>query len=121
MPIVLETTPEFTPPGAQSPVCVCVRSRHTQRSMKLVMVMDCPCLLVGFCTHNGQRSSSWLASCCEQTEGEIRTGSPVMPTWPPPDWNRPKGKWPPSQVKRPQAQGKRLVALVHLIPVITGK
>jgi hypothetical protein len=37
MPIALETTPEFTPPGAQSPVCVCARSRHTQRSTKLIM------------------------------------------------------------------------------------
>jgi hypothetical protein len=96
MPIAFETTPEFTPPGAQSPVCA--RSRHTQRSTKCVDSFSG--------THSGQRSSSWLASCCEQTEVEICVGSAAAHVAAS-RWNRPKGKWPPLEVKRPQAQGKR--------------
>jgi hypothetical protein len=56
MPIVFEAIPEFTPPGAQSPVCA--RSRHTQRSTKLVMAEPI---------------------VCEQTEGEICVGSSCCP------------------------------------------
>ncbi len=85
MPIAFETTPEFTPPGAQSPVCVCV-------------------LVPG--THSGQRSFSWLASCWEQTEGEICVGSAAA-SWPPLDRHRPKWRRPPPQLKRPQSQVKR--------------